>query len=87
MHAVICKPCHGCMHACVRCSGCCAGFVVPVSQFSHYGAANHPGVNQSSWNSCFSCGNSVGACTAVAGSPNATDQFSSYRSARSACTA
>ena len=56
-----------------------AGFWVPSAQFSSYGSGNHPGVSQSSWNSCFACGRSLNYCTAVAGSPNATDQFSLYR--------
>lgn len=56
-----------------------AGFAVPQIQFANWGAANHPGVSQSSWNSCFSCGHAVNYCTQVAGSPNTTDQFSLYR--------
>ena len=67
--------------ACMLTSGFCnTGFVVPASQFSNYGAANHPGITQSSWNSCFKCSNALDACTEVSGSPNITDQFSSYRS-------
>ncbi|CAL5227659.1 g10665 [Coccomyxa viridis] len=55
------------------------GFWVPSAQFSSYGSTNHPGVTQTSWNSCFTCGQSLNQCTAVAGSPNTTDQFSLYR--------
>ncbi|CAK0752182.1 hypothetical protein CVIRNUC_002126 [Coccomyxa viridis] len=55
------------------------GFLVPSTQFSSYGSANHPGETQSSWASCFQCSNALNQCTAVAGSPNTTDQFSLFR--------
>ena len=70
-----------CMLPAVNASHWNAGFVVPSTQFSNYGSANHPGVTQSSWNSCFSCGHALNYCTAVAGSPNTTDQFSLFRGA------
>lgn len=55
---------------------------MPQAQFANFGAVNHPGVTQSSWNSCFACGGALDACTQVAGSPNATDQFSQFRGAQ-----
>lgn len=64
---------------------CCkvlfAGFVVPNAQFSNYGSVNHLGVTQAAWNACFHCGNTLNQCTAVAGSPTLSDQFSLYRGA------
>ena len=56
------------------------GFAVPWQLMNNYGAANYPGIGQSEWNTCFACSNALDACTKVAGSPNATDQFSAYRS-------
>ena len=72
--------------ACASCGF--AGFGVPITQFGSaqneictIGAANHPGITQANWTSCFSCtGYSLNKCTKVAGSPNATDQFSLFRS-------
>ena len=61
-----------------------AGFLVPSTQFSSYGSANHPGETQSSWAPCFQCSNALNQCTAVAGSPNTTDQFSLFRGALAA---
>lgn len=52
---------------------------MPQAQFANWGSANHPGVNQSSWDTCFSCSNAVNQCTKVSGSSNATDQFALYR--------
>ena len=65
-----------------------AGFAAPITQFGSpqnsacsIGAANHPGITQANWTSCFACsGYSVNKCTKVAGSPTATDQFSLFRS-------
>jgi hypothetical protein len=66
-------------NACGKARLVCTGFAVPDSQFANFGSANHPGVNQSSWNTCFACGNTLDQCTKVAGSPTASDQFSLYR--------
>lgn len=55
----------------------CTGFMV---NNSHIGSsANQIGMTQSSWHTCFQCGQPLGSCTAVQGS-SPYDQFSSFRS-------